>query len=207
MTDYFEIIFIVGAIIIVFVFIAIIVLARNNTPVKPTTWEDYEQKKAGRLGEKYASSLIKKVLKENDTLLTNVKITVDGKRAEIDNIVINNRGIFLIEVKNYSGVLLGKEDDYEWLKIKESSGGENYQKIVKNPIKQVNRQVYLLSHFLKQYGYNVWIDGYVFLVQRNSPVDSKKVLSTLADMNNAIHYGTDNKIPNSVKDKIIDLLS
>ena len=205
MTDYIELIFIIGAIIILFGFIAIIVIDRN-TRVKPIGEFD-EQKRAGRLGEKYASSLIKKVLKENDTLLTNVKISYDGKQAEIDNIVINNRGIFLIEVKNYGGVLIGKEDDYEWLKIKKSSGGENYQKVVKNPIKQVNRQVYLLSHFLRQYGCNVWIDGYVFLVQRNSPVKSKKVLVTLADMNDAIHYGTDNKMPNSVKEKIIDLLS
>ena len=62
MTDYIELIFIIGAIIILFGFIAIIVIDRN-TRVKPIGEFD-EQKRAGRLGEKYASSLIKKVLKD-----------------------------------------------------------------------------------------------------------------------------------------------
>ena len=89
------------------------------------------------------------MLKEKDLLFSNVSIEIEGKRTELDHIIVNNRGIFIIEVKNYSGSLMGTDNDYEWVKTKISSSGNSYTKIVKNPIKQVNRQVYLLAQFLK----------------------------------------------------------
>ena len=163
-------------------------------------------KRAGRQGERYANSVIREVLKEGDVLLSNVQLSYDGKDTELDNLVINNRGVFIIEVKNYSGVLAGGEDDYEWIQSKMTPGGNFYQKKVKNPIKQVSRQVYILSNFLKQYGYNVWVEGYAFLVERNSPVESEKVLNTQADINNAIHFGYNNNLTTKTKEEIVRLL-
>ena len=113
------------------------------------------QKRAGRQGENYVCDLICQVLKEKDLLFSNVSIEIEGKRTELDHIIVNNRGIFIIEVKNYSGSLMGTDNDYEWVKTKISSSGNSYTKIVKNPIKQVNRQVYLLAQFLKYYGVDV----------------------------------------------------
>lgn len=121
------------------------------------------QKRAGRQGENYVCDLICQVLKEKDLLFSNVSIEIEGKRTELDHIIVNNRGIFIIEVKNYSGSLMGTDNDYEWVKTKISSSGNSYTKIVKNPIKQVNRQVYLLAQFLKYYGVDVWVEGYTFL--------------------------------------------
>lgn len=46
----------------------------------------------------------------NDVYLRNVKVEYDGRPAEIDNVIINQNGIFIIEVKNYSGILYGDED-------------------------------------------------------------------------------------------------
>ncbi len=103
------------------------------------------------------------MLKEKDLLFSNVSIEIEGKRTELDHIIVNNRGIFIIEVKNYSGSLMGTDNDYEWVKTKISSSGNSYTKIVKNPIKQVNRQVYLLAQFLKYYGVDVWVEDIHFL--------------------------------------------
>ena len=164
------------------------------------------KKRAGRKGEEYAADLIRQVLNEKDTLLNNVKISVDDNETEIDNIIINNRGIFIIEVKNYRGVLYGNEDDYEWTKVKESSGGNLYQNTVKNPIKQTKRQVYILAQFLKQYGYKVWVEGYVLMVKENSPVDHEMILKSIDDIDDVIHQGTNNKITNSTREEIIKLL-
>lgn len=144
-------------------------------------------KRAGRIGEEYVSDLISDILNEDDILLRNISITADGKDAEFDNVIINKNGVFVIEVKNYSGTLVGDEDDYEWVKKKISSGGELYIKNVKNPIKQVKRQVYVLSQFLKDNMINAWIDGYVFLVERNSPIDSTYILESKGDIDEVIH--------------------
>lgn len=145
------------------------------------------EKQAGRYGEKVATTLIKEVLREDDILLGNVRVSAEGKQTELDNLIINSYGIFIIEVKNYSGELHGEEDDKEWLKIKITPGGNSYSKIVKNPIGQVKRQEYILSKFLKQHGIREWVKGYVFFIEMNSPVRSDYVLDTRRDIDIAIH--------------------
>ena len=168
--------------------------------------DESEARRAGRRGEHFASHLISEVLDDRDILLTNVKLSYDGKRTELDNVIINNRGVFIIEVKNYSGMLVGEEDDFEWVKNKVTDAGNIYQKTVKNPIPQVKRQIYILSGRLKQRKINVWVEGYVFFVERNSPVRSDYVLDTRRDIDRVIHHGTDNNLSNAEKKRIVDAL-
>ena len=85
-------------------------------------------RRAGRLGEEYVTELIEEVLNEDDVLLTNIEILVDDREAEFDNIVINSRGVFIIEAKNYSGKIYGDEDDYEWDKVKVTTAGNVYMR-------------------------------------------------------------------------------
>lgn len=165
------------------------------------------QKRAGRQGENYVCDLICQVLKEKGLLFSNVPIEIEGKRTELDHIIVNNRGIFIIEVKNYSGSLMGTDNDYEWVKTKISSSGNSYTKIVKNPIKQVNRQVYLLAQFLKYYGVDVWVEGYTFFVQGNSPVHCKQVLESAQVINHVIHNGVNRNLTNAKVQEIQKLLS
>ena len=49
------------------------------------------QKRAGRQGENYVCDLICQVLKEKDLLFSNVSIEIEGKRTELDHIIVNNR--------------------------------------------------------------------------------------------------------------------
>ena len=165
------------------------------------------ERRAGRLGERFASSLISETLEEGDVLLTNVRIFADGKQTELDNVIINCYGIFIIEVKNYYGEIFGDEDEHEWVKNTITPAGNIYQKSVKNPIKQVKRQIYILSSLLKENGLNVWIEGYVFFVERNCPVDSDFVLETTDDIYNAIHTASRNRLSVDTRSKIISLLS
>ena len=168
--------------------------------------DESEVRRAGRRGEHFASRLISEVLDNRDILLTNVKLSFDGKPTELDNVIINNRGVFIIEVKNYSGMLVGEEDDFEWVKNKVTEAGNIYQKTVKNPIPQVKRQIYILSGRLKQLKIGVWVEGYVFFVERNSPVRSDYVLDTRRDIDRVIHHGTDNNLSNAEKKRIVDAL-
>lgn len=164
------------------------------------------EERAGRVGEHWVSNLISEVLYPEDILLTNVEIFADEKQTELDNVVINDRGVFIIEAKNYSGELIGEEDDDEWIKNKVTGGGV-YLKKVRNPIKQVKRQIYILSRLFKNNGIDVWIEGYVFFVEMNSPLESPFILETQDDIDRAIHNGTDNGLSDDTIDIIVAVLT
>lgn len=165
------------------------------------------EKRAGRIGERTARIIIGEILTEDDLLLTNIKLAADDKCTELDNLIINSRGLFIIEVKNYSGEMFGSEEDYEWVKIKTTAEGNIYQKTIKNPINQVKRQIYILSRLLKEHGLDgIWIEGYVFFVEMNSPVESPYVLRTQQDIDEVIHNGIDNGISSEVIEQLTGLL-
>ena len=159
--------------------------------------------RAGRRGEEIATDIISRVLTDDDILLTNVRISFEGSRSEVDNLIINSHGVFIIEAKNYVGELVGGLDDYEWKKYKITPGGDIYCKTVKNPIKQVKRQIYILSHILRQHKLDVWVDGYVILLEKNSPVDDNMILESLSDIDKAIHGLGSNRL----SDREIDIIT
>lgn len=144
-------------------------------------------RRAGRRGEEVAAQIIREVLREDDHLLINVEIKIEGKPAELDCVVVNKYGVFIFEVKNYSGQLCGGEDDYEWQKIKITDAGNIYTKHVKNPIRQLKRQIYVLAKYLEYYGRRVWVEGYVILLRQNSPVKNSCIIMSRNDIDRAIH--------------------
>ena len=164
------------------------------------------QEAAGRAGEHKATEIISSVLREGDFLFTNVQISYDGKEAELDNVVVNKHGVFIIEVKSYSGWLTGTEEDYEWKKQHESRGGNIYTKIVKNPIKQVKRQVYILANYLDYYGVKVWVDGYAMILGASSPVASSAILESVGQIDNVIHNTAKNELNKDKIQKVCNLL-
>lgn len=177
-------------IIAVIVVIVLFLLAGMISALLGGVRVESPEKSAGRLGERIAGRVIREILDPEDILLTNVKISAERKQTELENVVINSDGVFIIEVKNYSGILIGEEDDFEWIKNKTTYAGNFYQKTVKNPIGQVKRQIYILSKYLKERHIDVWIEGYVFLIERNSPVDSPYILKTQKDIDTALHTGS-----------------
>lgn len=195
-----------GLIIIIFaliILVGVIIALRTGSRFIETP-----EKRAGRMGEKVAASLIKEVLTEEDILLNNVHVIADGLETELDNLIINSYGVFIIEVKNYSGQLIGGEKDKDWLKIKMTPGGNSYSKTVRNPIGQVKRQEYILSRYLKQNGIHEWVKGYAFFVEMNSPVKSAYVLDTRRDIDRAIHTLSDERgfVDAKMREKIRNIL-
>lgn len=164
------------------------------------------QRRAGRHGEQVASDVIRKVLREGDLLFTNVIISWEGKSAELDNVIVNSYGVFIIEVKNYIGYIVGNEDDYEWRKYKTTDAGNTYEKAVKNPIKQVKRQIHILAKYLEYYGPRVWVNGYVILLHGNSPIESNYVLSNMNDIDHTIHTPVKTRLSKATIAKIAELL-
>lgn len=141
------------------------------------------ERQAGRLGEKFVTTVISEILRDGDTFLTNVNIMVDGMQAELDNVVLNDNGVFIIEAKNYAGQMFGDEDDPEWI----MSGPDMAQIPIVNPIFQVKRQILLTSKLIADNGIRARVRGFVFFVNMNSPVRSDLVLETRDDIDDAIH--------------------
>ena len=196
------------------ILIIVIVKALNNRGSKSRSSTDWSwifeppERRAGRRGEEKATSIIRAVLKEGDHLFTNVQVSYDEKEAELDNVIVNKYGVFIIEVKNYNGRLSGDEDDYEWVKYHTTDAGNTYTKMVKNPIRQVKRQVYILAKFLEcSTPLRVWVEGYALLLNRNSPVESKYILSSLEDIDHAIHTFQRNRLTQKDIDEISQLMA
>lgn len=125
------------AILIAVLIIIVVTNIGNNSSgnnKKPHTYEPWvieaPEKRAGRRGEHIATEIIKGVLREGDYLFTNISVSYDGKRTELDNVVVNKYGVFIFEVKNYNGQLYGNEDDYNWEKYKDDGYGNTFVKEV-----------------------------------------------------------------------------
>jgi hypothetical protein len=204
---------ITSMIMIAAVLAVIIIIIKNIIkPPSQGTSDTYDpwifespERRAGHRGEIIATDIIKHVLREGDYLLTNVSISYDGRPAELDNVVVNKYGVFIIEVKNYKGRLYGEENDYTWKKYKDDGYGNTFEKEVKNPIRQVKRQVYILAKYLESY--NVWVEGYVLLIQGNSPVQSKYVFESIEDIDRAIHTFGKNHLSVHTVESIRNMLS
>ncbi len=102
----------------------------------------------------------------------NIKFKYNNELVEIDYVVINRYGIFVINTKDVNGIVIGKNDSYNWhLKNDWSS------QIMSNPVIQNRIQMEKLSRALdidKSYFHNI----VVFLKGADiSHADSKYVCS------------------------------
>ena len=67
----------------------------------------------GKIGEKIVADILEQI-PGNKKIINNIMINDNGKSRQIDHIFINNKGVFVIETKNYSGSVYGKETSNEW---------------------------------------------------------------------------------------------
>ena len=165
-----------------------------------SVWSDYTspERRAGTRGEAIAEEVIRSVLRPEDVLLTNVGIEFEEKLAELDCVVVNTCGVFIFEVKNYSGTLYGGVEDPYWEKEHVSAAGNTYWKSVRNPIGQVKRQIYLLASYLRYYGMNVWVEGFVILLNDEYPGDISKGRFLRIDSSSGTVQGSYGMLPEEI---------
>lgn len=87
--------------------------------------------KKGREGEQAVRLALKSLNSRNNKVLNDVIFKTPKGYTQIDHIVVSTRGVFIIETKNYSGKVYGKEDDKTWTQW---LGGKTYK--FYNPLKQ-----------------------------------------------------------------------
>ena len=79
-------------------------------------------------------------------------IKIQGeKKTQIDHIVINKKGIIIIETKNYAGVIIGRETERHWIQI--AYGKKKY---FMNPIIQNQFHITILKEFLPEKHPNIF---------------------------------------------------
>lgn len=114
-------------------------------------------------------------LQGNHKLLTNIYIPkTDGTTTEIDLLLINNKGIYVFESKNYSGWIFGDEKNKNWT---QSLKGGKKNKFL-NPIWQNKGHISALKDYLKDVdGQNLY--SYIVFSER---CELKKVSVQNADI-------------------------
>jgi len=98
----------------------------------------------GKTGETAASIVLRKLPKEKYTVLNNIMLQTKFGTTQLDHIVISTFGIFVIETKNYSGLITGTRDAEQWI---QHFNQKKYQ--FQNPIHQNYGHIVALSILLK----------------------------------------------------------
>ena len=124
---------------------------------------------AGLQGEQNVTRLLRDRLNNDSYILNDITLKRGLKRAQMDHVVISPQGIFVIETKNWRGVITGEEQEARWTQVRKPG-----QKPIQhpNPILQNQRQIQVLKLILKVAGVD-WPDIFPVLVSnsRNAQFD------------------------------------
>ena len=108
----------------------------------------------GRQGERIINDCLSKLILEDEYLLTNLLLPLkNGKKTEIDCVLISRKGVFCIEVKNWVGHIIGDEQCDYW--IQKYNDLSIPDKKHRNPFKQNEKHCSKLEKEL-DYEYNVF---------------------------------------------------
>ena len=99
----------------------------------------------GMIGEELIVKEIEK-LDIYHKIVQNVYIDIDNKKTEIDIILITCVGVFVIESKNFNGIIYGKQNDINWTQFLNYENKNQF----KNPINQNEYHIKFLSKYLKK---------------------------------------------------------
>lgn len=125
----------------------------------------------------------------------------DESTHQIDHVLIYKKGIFCIETKNISGVIMGSDDDYQWTVC--LRGFDNYP--IFNPIKQNKKHVIVLSEFL-EYEYDV--KSIVVFIHGNKPnVRCEQVLNLVELKDYVKNYPCEKELNSEEMKKVFELLA
>lgn len=120
-------------------------------------WRQYRKASSGDTGIERSLDVLKDGLPDDYQVFTNV--TLEGTFC--NTVVVGTNGVFIINTKNHNGEIT-PTDDREWMQEKVGRRGTHYSAPMRNPIKQLKRQIYIASQYFRAHNINVWIDGIVY---------------------------------------------
>ena len=148
---------------------------KSSAPQTPT----FEPGIKGELGEYLVASRLRETKSSVKKIINNIVIkTSDGRTSQIDHILINEFGIFVVETKNYSGNIYGGLTHQNWLQYIGDRKESFYNPVMQNEthIKRL-REVLCIEHL---YQYKIY--SIVVFVQNNAnKIDIANVIN-LSDL-------------------------
>lgn len=118
-------------------------------------------KTRGKRGENRVKWKIGETIKNEQYVINDLILSNNGNTSQIDHVVINPRGVFVIETKNYSGEIYGSENQREWTQVLAYGNVKNK---LYNPLKQNATHVYNVKRIVG----NLPIHSLVVFVQNNT---------------------------------------
>lgn len=138
----------------------------------------------GKIGEYNVELIIGETIENEQYVINDLILTNEGMTSQIDHIVINSRGVFVIETKNYSGRIYGSESQREWTQV--LSYGKVKNKFY-NPLKQNATHIYNVKRIIG----TLPIYSLVVFVQNNTEfIDAKNVIP-LSELRYVLQNGKD----------------
>lgn len=127
----------------------------------------------GTEGEMLVSNMLNSLVKDiGGYLINDVIIPTKKSTTEIDHILFCKKGIFVIETKNFIGIIEGKEEDKEW---KQYVGNYSACHFHYNPVMQNEGHIISLKKLIRNYitFYNIVIftNGNIRLVDSDKVFD------------------------------------
>lgn len=136
----------------------------------------------GKRGENKVKWVIGETIENEQYVINDLIITNEGKTSQIDHIVINPRGVFVIETKNYSGDIYGNENQREWTQVLAYGNVKNK---LYNPLKQNSTHVYCVKKIVGR----LPVHSLVVFVQNNTyHIEANNVIP-LSSLRNALYQG------------------
>jgi len=176
-------------------------LEKNKTFINNNKYSSTKNK--GSIGESKVSFLLEELNPEKYKVINNLKIKIDMETAQIDHLVISNFGIFVIETKNYSGIIYGGESTNYWTQ----KFPNNHKEKFLNSIKQDNWHISVLKNKLIEYGDVTFIPIIVFLEGADLMVSTLTDVIYTFDLIKTINKYRTEVMSDDVKESIYNLLS
>jgi len=178
----------------ILILIALTILAKKLYP-----------KFRGFMGEFWVKMELNKLDKNKYIILNDIMLEDENGTHQIDHIVISQYGIFVIEMKNYYGMITGSEYKDTWI---QHLGKNKYY--FKNPIHQNYGHIKSLEKILNLDN-NLFISIVCFSNQAKLKLDIKSIVTqldylkdTIKQFNKTIIIDDINTIPNKIISLNID---
>ena len=158
--------------------------------------------KSGIEGEKQAMDALK-VLPYSYHVVSNPVYYINGRKAELDAVVIGKNGVCIVETKNHTGVITGRPQDEWWSQTKRRG-----TKHMKNPLLQVERQAAILEQVLREAGCKCEVRQMVYFASKSARVSvrDKRIFVGEDALRKAIRAEWDTLSPSEVS-AIVDALT
>lgn len=148
----------------------------------------------------------------NDYYIFNdVEVTVEGKKSQLDHIVVGPNGVFVVETKNLKGTIKGNEDEKKWQQIKEVNFNR-HKKHFYNPTKQVRTHCFRLAQYLREQNLGHWVEPAVFFTNEEANIlaqtDKVKTCSLQQGKYELLDHimNSSNPLSKSKQQKVIDAI-